>query len=321
MLAPGESLSTALKRLGGGRTGAVVPEPRTPARIDQTDPGLTPVRDVPSMEPVFIQPGRRPTPAPGQRPTPADESVPGAGGPEHGAPGPGQRRAPQHSRPGAGDAALTSVRKASGRAIGELRRAPRTVRIGLIAVVSVLALAIGAVGVVVLSTGSGKPARTGSSPGPSVASPLIAIQEYRDSGRNFAVNLPSGWTKNSTTSYVDFVDPQDKGRWLRINVEKAGGTARQFLDVAERQLKDPARRSSCAAPYNRLGLHDTDLAGHPAGELEYTCGQGVQMRHAIWRATVVDGKAYGFFVTVPASRFDESVAIYREMVRSFRIEA
>jgi hypothetical protein len=41
------------------------------------------------------------------------------------------------------------------------------------------------------------------------------------------------------------------------------------------------------------------------------------MRHGIWRAVVVEGVAYHFYVTTLAADFADSRIIYDEMVRSF----
>jgi hypothetical protein len=278
------------------------------------------------MEAVFIQPGRRPNPPHPAAMTPAAMTLaavtPAAGMPAAGMPAaatPAARRAAQHARQGAGGAALSSVREVSVRALDELKRAPTAVRVGLIAGISVAVLVVGVLGLVTIAGGRSTPATASATPSASAASPLIPIQEYHDADLNVTVNVPAGWAKTTNGSYVDFTDPQDRGRRLRLNVEKAGGTAQQFLGVAERGLKDPAKKT-CAAPYARVDLRDVELSRQPAAELEYTCGQGDQTRHAIWRATVLGGKAYSFFVTVPAPRFAESVAIYQELVRSFRID-
>jgi hypothetical protein len=61
------------------------------------------------------------------------------------------------------------------------------------------------------------------------------------------------------------------------------------------------------------------LGGKPAAELEYECGSGDTMRHGIWIATVVDKKAYEFFLTVPDNEFDASKVIYDEAVRSYQL--
>jgi hypothetical protein len=198
-----------------------------------------------------------------------------------------------------------------------LRRSPRAVRIGVLAGAVVLVLGLGFGGVVALTGGKGATAQT--PPSPSAVVPPFATKEYLDTARNFAVNVPESWTKSNTTSYVEFVDPNNAGRKLRVNVGKSDVSARALLVSAENRLKDP---KNCPEPYQRVGdLRDTQLAGQPATELEYTCGQGEPMRHGIWRAIVVSGKTYNFYVTVPDSRFNDDKVIFEEMVRSFRLLA
>ena len=81
-------------------------------------------------------------------------------------------------------------------------------------------------------------------------------------------------------------------------------------------------KSVCAEPYTRVGLRDTEVAGKPAAELEYTCGSQEQ-RHGIWRVVMDPGteshKAYGFYLTTPESRFAESLPVFQEMVNSFKL--
>jgi hypothetical protein len=147
-----------------------------------------------------------------------------------------------------------------------------------------------------------------------VAAPLIPVQEYRDN-RGIVLNVPKDWKRSNGGSYVDFTDPAG-GRKVRINVENASGNAQKFLQSAESGLKSPSR---CPSPYHRVGLKAAPLAGRDGAELEYTCGSADGMRHGIWRAVVVDGKAYHFYLTVPDAHFAESKVIYDEMVRSFRL--
>ncbi len=144
------------------------------------------------------------------------------------------------------------------------------------------------------------------------ATPLIDAQEYRD--RGIAVNVPKAWTRSGAGSYVDFTDPAS-ARWIRINIEQTGATAMQFLRNAETGLQNPSR---CPAPFTEVGLREAELGGRPGAELEYTCGTGDTKRHGIWRAVVVDGSAYHFYLTVPDARFAESKIIFDEMVRSFQ---
>jgi len=164
-------------------------------------------------------------------------------------------------------------------------------------------------------------------PSPSPSVPAFPTTEYRDD-RGFVVNVPTTWTKKAagTTkpSYIDFVDPTDDGRKLRVNVEASGNsTPEQYMETAEKNLKKVT--ASCPAPYTRIDLRtSTDIVidSHQAAELEYTCGpEGDQMRHGLWRAFVLNGKAYSFFVSVQAARFEDSKAIYQEMVRSYHLTA
>lgn len=197
-----------------------------------------------------------------------------------------------------------------------MRKIPRWGQVTAVAGL-VLVVLIG-IGVSKLFGGGDPPAKIGTQPksSPSPSGPLIPVQEYRDD-RAFVVNVPSAWTKKATNSYIDFVDPSDEGRRLRVNVEKANSTAEQYLEVAERGLKKTT--SNCPAPYTRVGLISVELDHHPAAELEYTCGSGEQMRHGVWRAVIQGGKAYWFFVSVPDLRFTESKVVYEEMVRSYHL--
>ena len=142
--------------------------------------------------------------------------------------------------------------------------------------------------------------------------PLIDAQEYRE--RGIAVNVPKAWTRSGAGSYVDFTDPTS-ARWVRINIEPTTATAMQFLRNAETGLRNPSR---CPAPFTEIGLREATLGGQPGAELEYSCGEADTMRHGIWRAVVVTGPAYHFYLTVPDARFAESKIIFDEMVRSFQ---
>ncbi|HEX6872676.1 MAG TPA: hypothetical protein VF163_16385, partial [Micromonosporaceae bacterium] len=225
--------------------------------------------------------------------------------------GAGRRRAPSTGAVVMGHVAARA--KALGRDAQQSRNRSRMI----IAVGAVLALALAGVGAMTGLFGGGDadagPAASASA-GPSVSeAPLIAVQEYQDS-RGIAVNVPKGWKKSTGGSYVDFTDP-DGGRKVRINVENTSVTAKKFLQQAETGLRNPSR---CPSPYAQMALREVTLAGQPAAELEYTCGTGDSMRHGIWRAVVVDGKAYHFYLTVPDPAYAESNVIFAEMVRSFR---
>jgi eukaryotic-like serine/threonine-protein kinase len=209
------------------------------------------------------------------------------------------------------------------RALGEQVRRPQNrsrlvVGSGLV-VVLVLAVVGAMTGIFGGSSGSpALPSATGATPSASGA-PLIPIQEFKYD-RGIVVNVPKGWVKSVANSYVDFTDPTTDGvRKVRINVDNYSGTALKYLQQAENWLKKP---SNCRpAPYERVRLREAQLDGWPGAELEYTCGEGDQMRHGIWRAIVVEANAYHFYLTVPDAQFAASKVIFEEMVRSFRLTA
>jgi eukaryotic-like serine/threonine-protein kinase len=261
MLAPGESLSSAIRRMGAA------PAQRTPAHAERTQ--------VPHADAMPPTGGHRPT-----------GRVFTAGAP-------------------------TTLS-------GRLRGLPSRVRLaigagGALAVLFATAVVAG------LTAGAPAPAKPAARPPASLNQPLIPVQQYADPTRGITLNVPKTWRKESAQSYVDFVDPDDRGRRLRINVEAVDrADARQFLVTAENGLKNPRR---CPAPYQQVSLRGARLAGRDGALLEYTCGSGDQMRHGIWTATVLNGKSYHFFLTVPDSEFNASKVIFDEMARSFRITA
>jgi hypothetical protein len=163
-------------------------------------------------------------------------------------------------------------------------------------------------------SGSKAPTTTPTASAAPSNTPLIPVQEYTDK-RGLTIDVPEGWTKSATSTYVDFLDPAG-GRKIRINVESAGSTAQKFFQNAESGLRRP---SICPQPYKRVALTDATLGGLPGAELEYTCGSGDGERHGIWGAVVKDGKAYHFYLTVPDSQFAQSKIIFDEMARSFRL--
>ncbi len=219
--------------------------------------------------------------------------------------------------PRPGRATAAGGRGASGgRALSRLRRLPRLAQVGIAAGV-VLALLLGAF--VLTRPGSSAPQAGPPSTAPSSNAPLIPDAKlYVDRSGKFSLNVPGSWKQSPVGTYTDFTDPDDHGRRLRVNIEKAGSDPGDFLRSAENQLQK--NTSSCPAPYNRVDLREgLTLDGRPAAELEYECGSGDTMRHGIWRATVVDKQAYEFFLTVPDNLFATSKVIYDEAVRSYQL--
>jgi serine/threonine protein kinase len=199
--------------------------------------------------------------------------------------------------------------------IDTAKRAPRWAQIGVAAGLA-LVLFLGIAAAAGLFGSDGSHTAKGTQPSAGPATPLIEVQPFHDP-RGITINVPKSWTKQPASTFTDFVDPNDKNSKLRVNVEASGNSATKFLEVAENRLKN--NLSTCVKPYNRVNLAPTTLAGHQGALLEYTCGSGGTQRHALWGAVVVGGKAYHFFVSVPEVKFDSSKVIYQEMARSFKV--
>jgi len=268
MLAPGESVTGALRRMQDGR------EP------DQHDAGT----------------GRFSAP-------PAQDGPYGSDWMQSGVP------QPAPARPGLSSQARQLVTRAKGM--------PRWA-LGAVAagVVLVLVLAVG--GLAGWFSGSGDPNAGASAAASAPASngPSFAVLAYTDA-HGITVNVPEGWTKAPASAFTDFVDPSDSGRKIRINGSESAKNVTSFFTSAENRLKTVS--SSCTPPYARVDLRTITLDGKQGAELEYTCGSGTTMRHALWGAVVISGHAYHFFVTVPEAKFATSKVIYQEMVRSFKV--
>jgi len=354
MLAPGETVTDALRRRGetaGSEAGGPVspvsppapgpvptaPAPRRPGgdqpRKAGSTAGLSDTGDmaVSGLDVDVLPTGSlsgpvgaiptQPIAAPGEyRAAGGRHAAAGAQPAGHGTAGTAARTA-VHAVAQAATSVTTAARPAATRGLRAFRSASPLVKVAGVAACLVL-LVLAVLGVRALVPSNSRTGQQRALTPPSPTAPAFATQEHRDP-RGFVVNVPKGWTKKqSNSSFVDYVDPANPERRLRLNIENASGTPTSFAQVAENFLQRTS--GSCAAPYNRVGLRDGDdvkLGGQKAAELEYTCGSGDQARHGIWRVTVQNGKAYQFFLTVPATLYDASKPIYDEMVRSYRFGA
>ena len=140
-------------------------------------------------------------------------------------------------------------------------------------------------------------------------------QTYADRGIN--VNVPEGWSRKASGVWVDYVDPDDKLRKVRILVESSKGTPEKFLAVAEDGLQN--RPTSCPKPYARVDLTKQSIAGRDGAVLEYTCGSGPDARHGIWGAVIENGKAYSFYLTTTETKFADSKPIFDEMAKTYQL--
>jgi hypothetical protein len=166
--------------------------------------------------------------------------------------------------------------------------------------------------------GSGPSAGQLPGPAPSAGSdqPPFEVQQY--AGRGLAVNLPAEWQgiDNERLVYIDFVDPADASSQVRLLAEDWGGDAGRLVEVAEGNIRD---NPNCPS-YQRVGeLTERELAGLPAMQLEYMCGDGDELRRARWVTVVHEGTAYSFRFTARESEFTDREAVFDELLRSFQI--
>ncbi len=242
MMAPGESVSSAVRRMQQPPA-AHQPPGAAETEMERTNPGAVPAGTAGALN--------------------GDTRFSGPDGP-FGADWVQGPTPPPVAKPSLSDHAQ--------RAVGAAKRAPRWAKIAVSAGVAVvLFLGIAAAAGLFGGDPSGSTAGDKGQPSAGPTGPLIAVQEFRDT-RGITVNVPKSWTKQSASGgYIDFFDPDDKGRKVRINVE-SGSTPRKFLEVAENNLK--TRPATCSPPYARVDLTDMTLDGKSAAQLEYTCGAG-----------------------------------------------
>ncbi|TDB75719.1 serine/threonine-protein kinase [Micromonospora sp. KC723] len=244
----------------------------------------------------------------------ADATQPVYGGGQWSVPGTGQPWTSPAATPTADGGALGRVRAAGGRVATTVRGWSRRTQLAAAGGLAVVLL----LGVLSLSGGDDPPAAPQQDqPAAPAANPLPEMQEHSAAG--IRVLVPKGWQKATGGVYVDYVDPEDKGRKVRILTERFGGSSVRWAEVAEDGLKK--RQTSCARPYAQVASSTPELAGKPAAEFEYTCGRGDGKRHGVWRGVVHDGKVYSFYLTSTEAKFGESKPIFDEMVRSFQLTA
>jgi hypothetical protein len=340
MIAPGESLTDRLAQLH--KAGGQSPQAQyAAAGLDETNAGTrgavtgaldTPTGATSSPTGAMTPPSRPPAAPTGPRP-PSAGPAPGTADARTGAmhmptgampiphwdqpigpPGTG----PARTHPGGNAAAgrkLTGIRRTGAAVVTTVKGWPRKVQLAAasgVAVVLVLAA------VAMFSSPPAPPAPLAGPPATAPAGPGFETQPHNE--RGISVNVPKGWKKASAGSYVDYIDPQDSGRRVRILVEQFGGeSSHRWAEVAAGGLSKNAK--SCARPYAQLSMTDVQLAAKPATQFEYNCGQGDGMRHGAWVGVMQGGKVYSFYLTTTEARFAESKKIFDEMVRSFQLTA
>ncbi|MBB5111548.1 serine/threonine-protein kinase [Micromonospora echinospora] len=199
--------------------------------------------------------------------------------------------------------------------LGRIKAWPRKVQLAAAAGLAVVLL----VSVIALTSGGddAPPPIVGTLPSNSAAA---APEMQEQTVKGVTIQVPKGWQRQTGGLYVDYIDPADEGRKVRVIAEPWGGTSISWAEFASRNLnKNSAKSKSCPAPYTEISVSEQPLAGQTAGQLEYTCGEGESMRHGIWRGLVKDGKVYSFYLSSTDARFAESKPIFDAMVGSFQL--
>ncbi|HEX5543287.1 MAG TPA: serine/threonine-protein kinase [Micromonospora sp.] len=313
MLQPGESLTDRLAQMQQGRTepsapsrtgletptGAMAPPSGTtdiptggmapPAGSMDLPTSMLPAHPAATTRPVWASTGGQPSDAGGSDAPPSS---------------PGEKL----------DKALAGMRRSGAGLAATIRSWPRQLQIGAAGGLAVVLL----LGTILLLGDSDPEPATTPQANESSAPAGPDFETVTHSARGLSANVPKGWKKVAPKGavYVDFISPDDPQSKLRILVEKSGLEPLGFMKQAGKILNDVP---SCAKPYDQVQLEEVELAGRPAAELEYTCGEGAEMRHGIWRAVVHDGKAYSFFLTTSDAEFADSKKYYDELVASFQL--
>ncbi|TDC34419.1 serine/threonine protein kinase [Micromonospora sp. 15K316] len=236
------------------------------------------------------------------------------GGGQWSVPGTGQSWTSPGTVPREGGSLGDRVRRMGAELVRTVKGWPRNVQL---AAAGGLAVVLLIVVIVAVSGGDDEPptAPQAQPTGTAPAGPGIEMQEH--AARGVQVMVPKGWKKATGGVYIDYVDPEDSGRKVRVLTEKFGGdSSMRWAEIAANGLKSA---KSCAKPYSQIEMTEQELGGKPAAEFEYTCGEGDAMRHGVWRGVVSDGKIYSFYLTATDSRFAESKPIFDEMVRTFKL--
>ncbi|TDC59008.1 serine/threonine protein kinase [Micromonospora sp. KC207] len=267
--------------------------------------------DVTQRVPYGSQPGAtQPVPGFGASPD-ATQRVGGAyGGGQWSVPGTGQPWATPATAPA--PAASGGV----GRLVATVKGWPRKVQLAAAGGVAVLLL----IGVFALTGGDdpGQPTTPQGQPSAGApAGPGVEMQEQ--SAKGVTVQVPKGWERRSADGgvWVDYIDPEDNSRKVRILAERWSGTSTRWAETAANGLR--TRSASCQKPYNQVSMTEEELDGKAAAEFEYTCGDGDTKRHGVWRGVVHEGKIYSFYLSSTDARFAESKPIFDQMVASFKL--
>ncbi|MEV6814214.1 protein kinase [Micromonospora sp. NPDC051296] len=217
--------------------------------------------------------------------------------------------------PASGGSPVDRAKAAGTRLVDTVKGWPRKVQLAAAGGLAVILL----IGAVALTGGDDPPPSTPVAEPPATAEEAPSIEMQEHSARGVQMLVPKGWKRSTGGVYIDYTDPENDGRRVRILNEKWSTTSARWAEVAENGLR--TRSTSCVKPYTRIAMEEKELAGKPSAEFEYTCGEGDTMRHGVWHGVVHDGRVYSFYLTSTDAQFEESKPIYTEMLESFQLTA
>ena len=174
-------------------------------------------------------------------------------------------------QPQPGPSSLAGVKRAGAGLLARVRDWPMAIRLAAAGGLAVLLLVAG---FFALRGGGEDPTTPPPAAGPQPTSaPAAAFPTQAEAARGLTVNVPADWQRKGAGVWVDFVDPVDANRKVRILVENSNADPMKFMQSASSRLSKNAT-GNCARPYNQVALAQVEQAGQPAAELEYTCGAG-----------------------------------------------
>ncbi|GIE79472.1 hypothetical protein Aph02nite_54220 [Actinoplanes philippinensis] len=158
--------------------------------------------------------------------------------------------------------------------------------------------------------------QAGGQPSNAAAAAGFETQDYKGKTA-VSVKVPAGWSRVASGNYVDYVDPEDKLQKVRVLVEPGSIEPTRFVtQTAPAGLK---KGKTCPDPFNLVATEEVTVSGNPGAQLEYTCGEGADRRHGIWRMTTVGGKMYSFYLTTTDTKFAESKKYFDAMASTFQL--
>ncbi|MBB5870399.1 hypothetical protein F4553_003778 [Allocatelliglobosispora scoriae] len=216
-------------------------------------------------------------------------------------------------------------RAATGGLLASVRAWPRKVRLGVGAAVAAAALVttVAAANGVFADDPGSSPTATGPSGAASpstAASPTVDGIVYK--GKGIQVVFPTGWKRTVNNDYVQYDDPANSGRWIRLLVNN-GKDAQKTLNSADSQLK----KRGCESEYEKVEIRDAQLAGRPGKELEYLCTPEAKndvepiARHGLWRAVVVEGKVYQLYLSTTEADFTLAKPVFETVSGTYQVTA